>query len=314
LNAWLSWRAGKDNMLQALADPILPIFAVLVAGFLMQRAGLFNHDHAQAINRFVFYIATPALIFMIIANAPYSAMNWPVLWRYLAAELATYIAVAALARLVFGRDIRESILLGMTASFANHVFFVRPISISIYGPSAADPISGIVLFDIIVFCATVFAMDIVGNTHAAPAQVIRSLARNPFVYAPILAAIFLALGDATPSGIATFADFTGAAASPASLFALGIVLASLNLRKISILIWVVVAGKLALLPLLFWLTSPMPPVTGVWNIVPLLVAAGPCGAMAFVIAMQYNVKTDLIAKAILISTILSVFSLSVLAQ
>ena len=44
----------------------------------------------------------------------------------------------------------------------------------------------------------------------------------------------------------------------------------------------------------------------------LLVAAGPCGAMPFVIALQYGVRTEVIAKAILVSTILSLVSLSIL--
>ena len=49
-----------------------------------------------------------------------------------------------------------------------------------------------------------------------------------------------------------------------------------------------------------------------WDHLVLLVAAGPCGAMPFVIALQYGVRTEVIAKAILVSTILSLVSLSIL--
>ncbi len=280
----------------------------------MRRGGMFTPDHAAAINRYVFYVGAPALIFTILVSVPVDTIIWPVLFRYLAAEVATYLIVAALAYFVFRRDARESILLGMAASFANHVFFVRPIAIFLYGPSAADPISGIVLLDVLVFCSTVFAMDFLSPENKGIGSALRSLGRNPFVYTPLLAAAYLVLGQLAPSGILTYASFAGASASPASLFTLGIILAGLQLGRIGLLIWIVVLGKLVLHPLLFWLAAPAVTLTGVWGIVPLLVAAGPCGAMAIVIAMQYGVKTELIAKAILISTILSVFSLSVLAQ
>jgi malonate transporter and related proteins len=44
----------------------------------------------------------------------------------------------------------------------------------------------------------------------------------------------------------------------------------------------------------------------------LLVAAGRCGAMPYVIATQYGIRTVTIATTILISTLLSLVSLSVL--
>jgi malonate transporter len=49
-----------------------------------------------------------------------------------------------------------------------------------------------------------------------------------------------------------------------------------------------------------------------WQTMAFLVAAGPCGAMPFVIALQYNIKPTVIAKAVLISTTLSLLSLSLL--
>ena len=45
----------------------------------------------------------------------------------------------------------------------------------------------------------------------------------------------------------------------------------------------------------------------------LLVAAGPCGAMAFVMATNYNVRVDAIAKAILFSMVASILSVSLMA-
>jgi len=301
-------------MFQAIADPILPIFAVLVTGYIMRHAGLFTHEQGVAINRYVFYIGTPTLIFSILIKAPVADMNWQVLLRYLAAELITYALFASTAYFLFRRNIREAILLGMAASFANHVFFVLPIAVLLYGADVAEPVSGILLFDVLIFVSTVLCIDFLSRDTASFGGAFTSVARNPFVYAPIFAALYLLAGELAPGGILTFAEFAGASAAPASLFVLGIVLAGSGLTRIGALIWIVVAGKLLFQPLLFSTFFTTQGVSGNWALVPLLVAAGPSGAMALVIALQYGVRTELIAKVILISTILSVVSLSVLVQ
>lgn len=173
-------------MLQAFFDSILPIFAVLAVGFALCKMAIFDAAHASAMNRFVFYLAAPALIFAIFARAPLDQLNLPVLASYLAAEVIIYSSVAVLARRLFHLPLAESLLLGMTAIFSNHVFFVRPIAILVYGESVVLPIGGIIVIDILAFCATVFMVDAVtsGSTQIKAAAI--GLLRNPFVVSPVM--------------------------------------------------------------------------------------------------------------------------------
>ena len=297
-------------MLAALADPILPIFAVLVAGFLMQKAALFDAGHAAAINRFVFYLGAPALVTTIIATAPLEQIAHPALLAYLGAEIATYAGVAAIARLGFGRPPAEALLIGMAASFSNHVFFVRPIAVLVYGEDQVFPMAGVILLDALVFTVTVFLVDMIRREGSGGA--LAALIRNPFVYAPPLGAALWFLGDLAPAGILTFTGFAGGAAAPVSLFALGIVLAGQNITRLGPMLWITVGAKLAIHPVLVWALLSLGDVEGVWRTIPVLTAAAPCGAMPFVIATQYGVSSETIAKAVLVSTALSVLTLSVL--
>ena len=134
-------------MLDSLLDPILPIFAIMGAGFALQRAGVFDADHARAINRYVFYVATPTLLFSVVSGAEFEHMDFDVLALYLLAECSLYAAVAVLLNRVFKRGLQESILLGMTAVFVNHVFFVLPIAERLYGTEAVQPIAAPAVFD-----------------------------------------------------------------------------------------------------------------------------------------------------------------------
>ena len=302
-------------MLETLGDPVLPIFAVLAAGYILQKLGAMDVGHAQAINRFVFYIAAPSLGVSVIGRAALGAIEWGPVAIYFAAELAVYTAVFCLMRYGFRRETGEALLLGMTAVFANHIFFVLPISERFYGDAAAAGMAGIVLLDIaVLFCGTVLLTEIVTSDARGLGKTLSQLARNPFVYAPPAGIALGLLGPLTPSGVWTFLDFASAAAAPVVLFSLGITLAASPIFPIRLPCWTVAAAKLLAMPALVWggLTirgagMDVPP-----EAITLLVAAGPCGAMPYVIATQYGIRTVTIAKTILISTLISLLSLSVL--
>jgi len=300
-------------MLESLSDPILPIFAILVLGYYLFRVGMFDVSNAQSINKFVFYVATPALIFSIVSSTHISEFDGKALGIYLLAQLCVYLGTFLLMHFLLGREKREALLLGLATSLVNHVFFVLPIAERIYGASAAQPIAGIILIDVVVvFCGTVWIIDLMQTAKPSPRKVAGLLIRNPFFLSALLGMATWFFKPLIPTGITTFAKFAGAAAAPASLFSLGIILASGPLRPIGKATWMVVAIKIIVLPLLVFLFLQLVKVTPGWDHIVLLVAAGPCGAMPFVIALQYGVRIETISKTVLISTIASLVSLSIL--
>lgn len=232
---------------------------------------------------------------------------------YFSAQLLVYVATSLFMYYRLGREKGEALLLGMTAVFVNHVFFVLPIVERIYGPAATIPIAGIVLVDAgLVFCGTVLAMDLMQARNPSPYKVLGLLVRNPFLIASVLGMLAWAVKPLVPQGLFTFATFVGAAAPPTSLFALGIILANNPIHPIGAATWSVVAAKIAFHPVLVFAFASFTTVPSEWGDMTLLVAAGPCGAMPFVIALQYGVNTETIAKAVIVSTLLSLLTLSIL--
>lgn len=305
-------------LLSNLADPILPIFVALMVGYGMRHLGFFDVDAAQSINRFVFYLAMPGLIFNLVAHIPFGGIDWATMGVYIGSEALVYGGVAWCARQFFKCPLGESILLGMAAGFVNHLMFVLPIAQGLHGPIAAQPIAAIVFIDVVVFALTVFVMDLLkaseGNSQQRyhPGHVLKMLARNPMVLACGLGGGAAALFAQVPSGVFTYAKFAGAAAAPAALFALGVILADRPVRPVGGAAWFAIGVKLIIHPALFMGLAGMVSMDANWETMGFLVAAGPCGAMPFVIALQYGVNPAAIAKAVLISTLLSLLSLSYL--
>jgi predicted permease len=116
------------------------------------------------------------------------------------------------------------------------------------------------------------------------------------------------------NGVETFLFFAGNAAAPAALFSLGIIVADVKIRRLDSATLIVTGMKTVVHPLIVWiLLLLLPGLDSDWSQTALVTAAGPCGAMPFVLAMQYKIKADSIGMAIILSTVASLFTLSVLA-
>ena len=103
-------------------------------------------------------------------------------------------------------------------------------------------------------------------------------------------------------------------ASPVLLFAVGVILSAKQEEIIASLSNLIVAVKLILHPIIAYF------VLSVLLVLPpelakpaVMVAATPCGVMSFMLAMNYGVKVDHIARVILISSLLSLLTVSFVA-
>jgi len=305
-----------SSVFQVFLNPVLPIFAILGVGMLFTQRGIFDASAASSLNRFVFYIGAPALFFSLLTNASLGEFEWQVLLLYFTSEMAIYGAGTALARYVFCREWRESLLLGMTACFVNHVFFVLPMARLLYGEAASAPIAAIIVIDtVLIFSLTIVALELSKPAKHSGRKVLALLLKHPLLQAIAAGLLVNLLGIPLHDGIDTFVRFVGAAASPIALFALGIILASTGSRGQDKIALAIVGLKVIVHPVLAWLlfTSAASLANPAWTSTALLVAAGPCGAMPFVLALQYKINVTTIARAIGYSTLVSLITLAVMA-
>src|SRR5690606_8782982 len=56
----------------------LPVFAIILAGYGSGKVGLLGQASSEALNKFVYWIALPPLLFLAMARAPVAeTLNWP---------------------------------------------------------------------------------------------------------------------------------------------------------------------------------------------------------------------------------------------
>ena len=305
-------------MIDVLLNAVLPVFAVVAVGYAFGWRGIFDAAMAQVINRFVFFVAVPILLFRLIATAPIATYEWLLILAYLAAEITLYAAGFLVARLLFRRPPRESLLLGMATAFGNHVFYVLPIAQQIYGPTAAAPIVAMITLDaIVLFGGTVLILEASGGAArgASRLRVARTMAVNPQIIAIAGGLVAIAAGLPLAGGLDVFTRFVGDSAAPVSLFAVGVLLAAPNDGAGLRIPLTLSALKLGLMPVIAWLLFIQAfPISAEWSRPAMLVAAGPTGVMPFVLALQYNLPVAAISRTILITTVGSLLTVTAMAQ
>jgi len=295
-----------------LLNPIFPICAVMLIGIFFAKCKLFDAPNAQAVNKFVFYVAMPALLFGLLTNNDFSQMNMRLPLAYLLCEAVIFFCAFLISRFFLKRSIEESLLLAMAASFVNHAFFVLPIASILYGEKAAELITiTIVLDNIVLFGGMTITMELLRNRQESRFNTAKKIFINPVIIAICMGCLVNFLHIDLHEGFHTYTGFVGKAAAPASMFALGIIIAAKIKRRIDVGALSITSLKLILFPSLIWAATmwlDLP--EGVSKRTLMLTSAGPCGAMPFVLAVQYRVNPNSIGLAIVYSTLFSLFTLA----
>ena len=307
--------------MQAILNVVLPVFGLILAGVLAGRFRILGQDSSEALNRFVYFFALPAVLFIGMARVPVEkTANLPFLAAYFGALAAVVVIVVIVACVAFPGRVAEYALGAMSAMFANTGDRGIPLFLAAFGPEGILPaVIATVVQTVSVVGAVVAIIETETHGDAGPARAVARAARailaNPLIVAPVAGIAFSAAGFVLPLPITTFLDFMGSAAGPSALFAIGLFLASRSLksliggRKAIEVSWLVLV-KLILQPLLTWAIGAWLGLDAFWLASAVILAALPTGALTFVVAVNYGVYIERASAVILVSTVVSVLTLS----
>jgi malonate transporter len=304
-------------MLSTLAV-VLPVFALILAGWLLRRTGVAGPHATSDLSRFVVYLALPALLFDIVAHA-----RWADIWQpgFVAAfglGAALTFALAVLLRLRRARPLADAVLDGLNAGYANTGFLGFPLALVALGREAMGPtLVATILTICVLFAVAIVLIETSLQAETHPVRLVlkvgRSLLGNPLLVAPALGTLILGLGVGLPAPVESFLELLGGAASPCALVALGLFLAEEREAAASdrASTTLLVGLKLVLQPVVTWVLA-----TAVFGLSPpltqtaVLLAALPTGTGPFMLAELYRRDAGVTSSVVLVSTVASVLTVS----
>lgn len=300
---------------------VLPVFALIFAGWAARRFRALGPTALRELNRFVVYLALPALMFDVIATADMDEVWQPGFIIAFATGCFSILLITVIIRRVQKVHLADAAVDGLSAGYANTAYMGFPLLLAVYGEAGLTPaLIATILTVTIIFCVGLILIEAAIQTGSSRVEIARkaaiSLSSNPLLLAPAAGTVILLGGWSLPTPVLSFLDLLGGAASPCALVALGLFLAEPRNEKATPTRSVVDMGwisglKLIGQPAITWLVAgPILGLSDFWLHSAVFIAAMPTGTGPFMLAELYGRHPALTGRVILLTTLVSIFTLS----
>ena len=292
----------------------LPFFAIIALGYGAGRTGFFNEDATRYLTKFVFFFALSAMIFRFAANIELSEV-WDA--RLIAAYLwgtAFVYGIATIVGFLRNLNVATNAIEAQCAVIGNIGFLGLPMLTLILGEAAVGPIMMMLAVDLIIFSSLVVILVTGSQDGQMSIRILKTvglgLVKNPMIVAMTLGLLCSGFDLTIPVPLNEFLAILGGAATPGALFAIGASLATKSAERIKVAGWLTFC-KLVLHPAFvafgaLFLFSVDP-----YSAAVLIAAASlPVAGNVYMLAQHYSVAPQRVSAAILVSTAISIFTVS----
>jgi malonate transporter and related proteins len=296
----------------------LPIFALVFVGWAFRKLNILGANATIELNRFVVYLALPALLFDIVVHAHAADIWQPGFVTAFGLSCLLIFAITVSISLYRRRGGANAAIDGLNAAYPNTGFMGFPLALALLGETAlpealiASIITVCVLFGIAIVMIEI-AKQRDQNVWKLLSGVLLSLLKNPLILAPVAGTMVAMTTSGIPAPAEVFLKLLSSAASPCALIALGLFIAeerkaeASNLRIVLLL----AVAKLVLQPAIavaiaIALRLPAETTTAV-----LLLAALPTGTGPFMLAEIHRCDASVTARTILVTTFISIFTIAI---
>jgi predicted permease len=296
-----------------ILDIVAPVFLIVALGYLAATRGFIGEAGFRGLNDFAFNLTAPALLF--VGGTSGNMGGGPAALAFFGAALLIYGGALWLGTARMRMGLGEAGLFALNCTFGNTVMMGIPLIAATFGQAGLPILITIIALHSMVLLTLATVVAEVGLHRHAPWRrillaTLSGVARNPVVATVFVALAWSTIGLPVPGVMRRTLEMLGAATPPIALFCLGGSLAAFSVgQSWGEVAWAAVL-KLAALPLLVWggclLLALSPLETGV----AVMTAALPTGANAFLLARRYATGAERSGATVLVSTVISVFTLA----
>ncbi|MGO8921509.1 MAG: AEC family transporter, partial [Xanthobacteraceae bacterium] len=229
-------------MVQTILSALAPIVFTLLLGFVAAWRHDFGPKEASVLNRMVLLYAVPLALFVGTVGTPRTDLVQDIAFvvAIFVAIVGFYVLVFVLFNFVFRFSLSESVLAALAASSPAVPFMGPAILGDLFGKTSAVTIAiASLVINLIVVPVTILGLAlgrtpvaITGSatTHSAFTEKLLETVKQPIVWAPVLAFVFVLCNVSVPSIVDHGLSLLGQATSGVALFASGIMLAAYKIQ------------------------------------------------------------------------------------
>jgi len=292
----------------AIIETIVPIFLIIVFGYILQQKGLIKAQFIQEANRFVFLFSLPVLIFTGIMKSDIKDVG---LINILSVVIPTLVILCFAFLLALAMGLRKGTLGSFVqTTFHGNITYIG-LAVLYYLLGEEGLKKGSILIGFLILMNNTLAIAILSWTSQQHDNMWKSLVsviRTPLIVATLMGMLFLYLDITVPKLLLKSMVILGNIALPMALIIIGASMSVSTVKSSFRLSGIVTALKLMALPSLSFLFCYMYAIPLSDALPGIILLATPTATTSFILANQLGGNTELASGVITLSTLLSPFA------
>ncbi|MCR4649519.1 MAG: AEC family transporter [Lachnospiraceae bacterium] len=289
----------------------------MIPGFILYKSKKAAADHLSTVSAILIYVCSPCMVVSSFLSFEFSLNNLLFMGLFFVVSFIVQLIFLLLLYAIFRKkfNISKYRMLTIGSVLGNCGFFGLPLIKALFpeNPEVACYSSIYVIsMNLLVFTAGIYCL-----TQDKKYISVKSALVNPaFLSLSVALPLYLTGGSKfLPSVLVDSINLLGKMTTPMCMFILGIRLATMDFKKLftNPFVYMICGGKLVIFPLFAYLLVFFLPLPHSFKASILILAATPCASIILNLAEIHGKETEMSANCILLSTILSIFTIPVLA-
>lgn len=291
-------------------NAVFPLIAMMLVGFVVRLTGLVNGKDVEKMNKVVFRVFLPVLVFKQVYNSDLANAIRPRLLLYAVLGVLAAFGLACITAklLIRNRSQRSAVIQGIYRS--NFAIIGIPIAQSLLNGADTGAVS--VLLAVVVPMYNVLAVIILetySDKHDSVGHVLLDVAKNPLILGSLCGIIFLIFGWKLPPLIESVVNSMSGVGSPMMLFLLGAFFEFRRLREHLYPLTVACVGRLVVMPAIFLLLGALLGFRGVEFAALIGIFASSNAVAAFTMTQQMGGDAGLAGDIVVVTSTLCPFTI-----
>ena len=288
----------------------LPLFILILLGFLAVKLGRWQKTVTDSLTKFTFYIAFPIMLFQIMSHfSEQSEIDIKLLLVFFGGSFIVFAIGCLIASKIFKLNGSQSTLFAMGGIYTNTVFVGIPIIKMLLGDQAIPIVAIIVIFNaLILWTLATVSIEFVQMGKLSGRSFIKALrnvSKNPIIIGIFTGIAVNYIGLPIPNFINQSTKMVSEMTAPLSLIVLGMGLAEYKIRDQFLITGSICILKLAILPIVTYIVGKLLGLPTLELQVVVLLSSVSIAINCYMMARQFEVLQGPIASSLLISTALS---------
>lgn len=289
---------------------VMPIFILMLVGYFIKSIGLADKKAFDAMNKLVFKLFLPVLLFCNIYKTDTAGVFSPALCAFAVGGIVVTFLTGYVAVLLITKDNARRGVMLQGFFRANYAILGIPLVNYICGESQSGMVSLLVAFVVPVYnILSVVALERFGTGKFSPGKLLLGIIKNPLIIACVLGVLVTFLDIRLPSVIEKSVSDISKVASPLAIIVLGASFTFSSIRGYVRDVIITVGVRLVLAPLVLLSVAVLCGFRGEALACLLIAFGAPVAVSSFAMAQQMGGDDKLAAQIVVVSSAACLFTL-----